>query len=76
MLQNGCAHGKGTQCQKAGNMQRALVKANAQNDEVQVTTKVTQQGQFALSGKERVCPAGKQANPLLHQFSARLHLAG
>ena len=44
-------------------MQRALVKANAQNDEAQVTTKVTQQGQFALPGKERVCPAGKQANP-------------
>ena len=57
-------------------MQRALVKANAQNDEVQVTTKVTQQGQFALPGKERVCPAGKQANPLLHQFSARLNLVG
>ena len=48
----GICNGKGRQCQKAGNMHGALVKANTQNDEVQVTTKVVQQGQFALPGKE------------------------
>ena len=38
----GICNGKGTQCQKAGNMHGALVKANSQDDEVQVTMKVVQ----------------------------------
>ena len=33
-------------------MHGALVKANSQDDEVQVAMKVVQQGQLALPGKE------------------------
>ena len=43
----GICDGKGTQCEQAGNMPGALVKANPQHDEVQVTMKV-----LVLPGKE------------------------
>ena len=66
----GICNGKGTQCQKAGNMQRALVKANAQNDEVQVATKVAQQGQFALLAKNE---SVQQASRLIHCSTNSVH---